>query len=654
MKLNSRLLISELYAAGTAAVASAILIAGCATGERSAKFWDKGDVKSSDAYVAAEMARDQSLASNKAPASTASGKVATVSGTQDSSVGHVALPDFPDPPSSPMPPDPTPKATAKASVGGANAAGAAAGGGESIVAVAGGAETVGASAGGSILAPYVQKRAPSGTIDNSTHDGEIVKPRPVYAKQIDPFAENDGNDSWSQPHPAKRPVPPATPSSNSMLTSAPAAAPTSSLVRSVPNRNPFEDADGASATLPAGQGVVSHRPSVAAAPASAAVAFDPLAPPLDLTPDGRSADQPAAAKQFTQTPIAMAKPTSTEWPPPKAASFAPVHRRFGVSLGDEELADEEEHPSHPATQPAVVQTATQTAPAPSAPPANPYENDNKSPCVAPPAQSPSRAPSASGAPAQPQDNWESTNASQITSPRITRSVAPSVKVEVGVTASTADVPATSAIKAQSSAARAAASQPPLPQFPVQSTPVVPVTESRSVLSTNASAEQVSAVSSSAGNVQLQSVQPSDAMICDSVSVHRRYTGEDSSPLAPAAQQASAPSRQIDMRSQPAAPTGKKAARPAEGKSASYWDERTGDIKQTVSTADFSVPVGPQPLQADDARAIDRASTSSSELAAHDSSRSRSHAWFVIGVVAGLAATAVLCRRWRSNCNSQMS
>ncbi|HEV8002950.1 MAG TPA: hypothetical protein VGP63_23900, partial [Planctomycetaceae bacterium] len=104
MKFNSPRLIGQLCAASAVALASAILIVGCATGERTGRFWNKGDVASSDAYVAAEMARDQSVAVNKTPASGANGKIATVSGTKDEP-GRVALPDFPDlPPAPPSPP----------------------------------------------------------------------------------------------------------------------------------------------------------------------------------------------------------------------------------------------------------------------------------------------------------------------------------------------------------------------------------------------------------------------------------------------------------------------------------------------------------------------------------------------------------------------
>ncbi len=53
------------------------------------------------------------------------------------------------------------------------------------------AEIAGTAAGGSIVAPYVQKRSPSGPLDNSCHDGEILKPKTVSAKQLDPFAETD-------------------------------------------------------------------------------------------------------------------------------------------------------------------------------------------------------------------------------------------------------------------------------------------------------------------------------------------------------------------------------------------------------------------------------------------------------------------------------
>jgi hypothetical protein len=165
------------------------------------------------------------------------------------------------------------------------------------------------------------------------------------------------------------------------------------------------------------------------------------------------------------------------------------------------------------------------------------------------------------------------------------------------------------------------------------------------------------------------------MIFDAASVHRRYTGEDGPAQAPAAQQSDAPPQtpRADKTShaesvgppataRPAPPAVKKATGSVGGKSASYWDDGAGELKQTVSNADFSIPSGPQPLLADDARAIGAEAASSpvtgqpaSEGSAQVSSRSDSHVvWFVIGVVAGLAATAVLCRRWRNNCKAQLS
>jgi hypothetical protein len=137
----------------------------------------------------------------------------------------------------------------------------------------------------------------------------------------------------------------------------------------------------------------------------------------------------------------------------------------------------------------------------------------------------------------------------------------------------------------------------------------------------------------------------DPMICDSASVHGRYTGDDTLPLAPSAPNPfdAAPASRVR-------PAAKKPNKPIEGKSTSFWDDPFGSpaLKHTVLTADFSVP------EADDSQRIGlkAASTAPAALAAarsaHESGRSRSRAWFVIGMVAGLALSAVVWRRWRDH------
>ncbi len=69
-------------------------------------------------------------------------------------------------------------------------------------------------------------------------------------------------------------------------------------------------------------------------------------------------------------------------------------------------------------------------------------------------------------------------------------------------------------------------------------------------------------------------------------------------------------------------------------------------KHTVSTADFSVPAPPLPLEVDDAQSIVKAAPLAT--AGHDANRARSRGWFVIGIVAGLALSSVVWRRWRES------
>ncbi len=112
MKFESRLLISQLCAAGATGLLSASFIAGCASGERTGRFWNRGDVASSDAYAAAALDRDQSVAANADPAiPAAGGKVAPASGTHDGT-GHVAIPDAANTPPPPLVSDSDPSASA--------------------------------------------------------------------------------------------------------------------------------------------------------------------------------------------------------------------------------------------------------------------------------------------------------------------------------------------------------------------------------------------------------------------------------------------------------------------------------------------------------------------------------------------------------------
>jgi hypothetical protein len=652
MKLNSRLLISELCAAAATALVSAIVIAGCASGERTGKFWDKGDINSSDAYVAAEMARDQSIAAKDHAAST-SGKVAFTSGTQDGTTGHVSVGDFSGPPAAPPAVSAPAVSAGKSDVGSAAARGA-----QNAGAAVGSAEIAGTAAGGSIVAPYVQKRAASGPLDNNCHDGEILKPKTVSARQLDPFAATDAEPFLAPAKVAQRPAPPATALVNSAAT-APPATQASTAHPTLPSGNAFAETDVAqtpvvstkASTNPVPMELVpSEQPSApvtpSTAPASAATVggFDPSTPPPIPTGATSTLGPPPAPPQPAPERIATVMPAPPAFVPPKSVTVtAPARPPSGIRLGDENLNDDQQSAARPEEK-QVVEPAT-TEPAPETHPsaaATPYEADthhevDTHSCVTsppPPVGNPASVPAPP--PSSPvQDIWEGTKASKPETPSIGQSAPVAAPVHVA-----ALVPAsTEPSRAQQASTTPAAV--PLVAIPQRVAPP-PATP------TKATAARESVAASKIIEQSKDDGGPVP-MICDSASVHGRYTGYDSPPPAPApnpfdAAPASSP-----------VPATKKVNKSIEGKSTSFWDDAFGSpaLKHTVSTADFSVPVPPGPLE-DDCQSIGikGASTPSAALAATRSAReagsSRSHAWFVIGMVAGLALSAVVWRRWRDH------
>jgi hypothetical protein len=669
MKFNSRLLISELFAAAATALVSAILIAGCASGERTGKFWDKGDINSSDAYVAAEMARDQSIAAKDQAAPSTSGKVAFTSGAQDGTTGHVAVGDFPDPPPVPLGANATPVSSGKADAGSTAALGA-----QNAGAAVASAEIAGTAAGGSIVAPYVQKRSPTGPVDNSCHDGEILKPKTVSAKQLDPFAETDAEPVLVPRKVAQPSAPPAAALVNSAATAPPAATPPSTAHATLPSGNAFAESDSAQTPVVSTKAntnpvpmelVPSEQPSAPAtpaAPASAASveAFDPSTPPPIPTgatsPVGPppAAPQPAPPQSAPER-VATVMPAPPAFVPPKSVTIAaPARPHAGIRLGDESLSEDQPSAARPdEKQPdekQVVEPAA-TEPAPEAHPnvaATPYEADTRHEvdthgCVtSPPA--PVGNPASVPAPATPsrvQDTWEGTKDSKPETPPSGQSAPVAAPVHVA-----AVVPA----PAEPSRAEQASATPdlvPLFAIPQRAATVTAAPVSAAPTKTVAARESVAAP-----KIIEQSKDDggSEPMILDSASVHGRYTGNDSPPPAPApnpfdAAPASSP-----------VPAAKKANTSIEGKSTSFWDDAFGSpaLKHTVSTADFSVPVPPLPLE-DDCQSIGIKGASSAPGAAlaatrpaHEGGSSRSHAWFVIGMVAGLAVSAVVWRRWRDH------
>ncbi len=123
--------------------------------------------------------------------------------------------------------------------------GAAAGSAQAAAAVAGGAQIAGNVAPGSIVAPYVQKRSPSGTLDNNLHDSEILKPKQVFAKQLDPFAATDAEPFLASPNAANRSLAPAPRVANPAPAMASASAPAAVIHSTPASANPFAEGDSA-------------------------------------------------------------------------------------------------------------------------------------------------------------------------------------------------------------------------------------------------------------------------------------------------------------------------------------------------------------------------------------------------------------------------
>ncbi len=148
------------------------------------------------------------------------------------------------------------------------------------------------------------------------------------------------------------------------------------------------------------------------------------------------------------------------------------------------------------------------------------------------------------------------------------------------------------------------------------------------------------------------------MVCDSASIHGRYTGDEIAPLTTASQSAA---RQSAVVSQPAAapavpakpvpPAAKKSIKRAgpstEGKSTSFWDDSLAAPagKHTVSTADFSVAAPSLPADADEAGTSGAKPVGSSGDPRPDHAAG-SRAGLVVGMVIGLAMSAVVWRRRR--------
>jgi hypothetical protein len=165
----------------------------------------------------------------------------------------------------------------------------------------------------------------------------------------------------------------------------------------------------------------------------------------------------------------------------------------------------------------------------------------------------------------------------------------------------------------------------------------------------------------------------DPMVCDSASIHGRYTGDEIAPIAAASQSPAQSAAVSPPNSQPAAapavpakpvpPAAKKSIKRAdpstEGKSTSFWDDSLAAPagKHTVSTADFSVAAPSLPADADEARTSGAKPVGGSGgarpgNAASKLGRAGSRAGLVVCMVIGLAMSAVVWRRWRHSGESE--
>jgi hypothetical protein len=699
MKLNSRLLISELCAAGAAALCTAVLVVGCATGERTGRFWNTGDVSSSDAYAQAELARDRAFATNDNPTEGAPPRVATASGTQDGPNGRASISDSADSPPPPLTPpeSPTTETLPPANPAAAKA-GRATGAAQATGAAAGSAQLTGTEIPGTVVAPYVQKVSPSGAVDNSRHDTEIVKPRQVLARQLDPFAATDAKP-FPTPSNGSTPLPPpAAQPTKSFPTPVSAGLSSADVPPPVPTGATLPAAEIAprvvSTEAPATQGATAPPhdlvpPAVVAPAVVPPVAVAPAAgPPAVATPAqpvARASASPAAAEEFdptlaSQPPVLSAatpEPAASESPPASVASEGPVTEPAATSgappmelespgeatvvvpmrphpavkPGDESL-NADVVATHAAARRVVEPAGSQVMPpAQASAPANSYEAEshaqvNGRPCVTPPSAS-AQPPASATAPPTPTpatDAWESTQTSMPATPPSGNSIP------------TPLAPASSHEPAPPSTA-AALQAPTLPESNSDShlLRALPPTAT----SEQSAGEQSPSQQAKPSEPAMMTVV-SDPMICDSGSVHGRYTGDESLPSGsvshPVDNGASHKAHAVHPPASAGHPGSKSSDRSIEGKSTSFWDDTWSAPagKHTVATADFSVPAPPPP-EADDSPSGDlhaNAAGADSQLALAttgcQSGSPASRAWFVIGLVAGLAVSAVVWRRWRQS------
>jgi len=154
------------------------------------------------------------------------------------------------------------------------------------------------------------------------------------------------------------------------------------------------------------------------------------------------------------------------------------------------------------------------------------------------------------------------------------------------------------------------------------------------------------------------------MVYDSASIHGRYTGDEnaSSSVSPqsdvvASPLKSPPAAAPAVLAKPIPPAAKKSIQRAdpspEGKSASFWDDLQAAPagKHTVSTAEFSVAAPSMPADGDEVRpsVANPVGISGGALPSNAASKpgpAGSRAGLLVGMVIGLAMSAVVWRRWR--------
>jgi hypothetical protein len=443
--------------------------------------------------------------------------------------------------------------------------------------------------------------------------------------------------------------------------------------------------------LSASPPVAPSLPPAVTVSAPTADAFDPSAPPpASISATSAVAEPVPTPPQPASAPTATSAAASNGLEVPQPVPLVlPARPHSGIRLGDEDLNEDQQSLPHPEQKQVVEPAATQVT-AEAHPPvaASPYEADRPPACVTLPS-TPVRQPASTTVPPRPSatgDSWESTKASKSETPprepsvpvpvpaRATEQVftpldltprkhapvLPDAMVTVPTHTPSAHSSATYTSATYTSATRTSATRTSATRTSATHTSTThtsAVQISDAPIRAVAEQERVAAVKVFVDRPKTRG--GSDPMICDSASVHGKYTGgEDPSPadgmLNPHDAAPEKPTGLVHPAA-PGIPAAKKAPAPVGGKTTSFWDDPFASPMPTqrVSTADFTVPV-PGPFDADDGRSIALKSAAASEQSASmGAARSRSRAWIAIGVFGGLAAIALVWRRRRHHDEPQL-